>query len=247
MVQMTFDVPELALAAMRKSPEEFAKEFRLAAAVKWYELRQLSQERASDIAGLSRAEFIEALAGSASHAFQCDLRRRSSRRPNVNEVWVANASPIIVLAKCGYLDLLSKLSREVVIPQAVVDEIVAGPVADRARQWIDAGWGTRASPRLAAPELLEWGLGPGETSVLALAQERKPAVAVLDDAAARACAKVIGVPVIGSLGIIVRAKKHGLLRSAAEAMKLLHGAGLYLDNETVRSALQHVGETWKAE
>jgi len=62
MVRMTIDMPELALAALRKSPEDFAKELRLAAAVKWYELRQVSQERAAGIAGLSRAEFIEALA-----------------------------------------------------------------------------------------------------------------------------------------------------------------------------------------
>ena len=70
MVQMTFEVPELALAALRKSPEEFAKEFRLAAAVKWYELRRLSQERAADIAGLSRAEFIEALGRFSVSPFQ---------------------------------------------------------------------------------------------------------------------------------------------------------------------------------
>jgi predicted nucleic acid-binding protein len=165
----------------------------------------------------------------------------------VNEVWVANASPIIVLAKCGYLDLLSKLSREVLIPPAVVDEIVAGPPADPARQFVENGWGARAIPRLVALELLEWGLGPGETSVLALAVECAPAIAVLDDAAARTCAKAIGMPVIGSLGVILRAKKHGLLPSAADAMKLLCDAGLYLDNETVRSALQHVGENWRPE
>ena len=70
MVRMTFEVPEPVLAALRKSPEEFAKEFRLAAAVKWYELRQLSQERAADIAGLSRAEFIEALGRFSVSPFQ---------------------------------------------------------------------------------------------------------------------------------------------------------------------------------
>jgi len=165
----------------------------------------------------------------------------------VNEVWVANASPIIVLAKCGYLDLLSKLSREVLIPQAVVDEIVAGPQADPARQLIENGWGARAVPRLVALELLEWGLGPGETSVLALAQERAPAIAVLDDAAARTCAKVIGMRVIGSLGVILRAKKQGLLPSAAEAMKTMCDAGMYLDNQIIRRALQQVGESWNPE
>lgn len=160
----------------------------------------------------------------------------------MSDVWVANASPVIVLAKCGYLDLLTNLSREVVLPQAVIDEIVAGPSTDPARQLIEGGWGTRAIPQLVAPELLEWGLGPGETSVLALAQERVQATAVLDDAAARTCAKVIGVPVIGSIGIIVRAKKQGLLPSATEAMNALRNAGLYLDNAIIRRVLQHLGE-----
>ena len=62
MVQMTIEFPEGVLAALRKDPQAFAQEFRLVAAVKWYEMRQVSQERAAEIAGLSRAEFIEALA-----------------------------------------------------------------------------------------------------------------------------------------------------------------------------------------
>lgn len=72
MVRMTIDVPEPALAALRKSPEEFVKELRLAAAVKWYEIRQLSQERAAGIAGLSRAEFIDALGRFGVSPFQYD-------------------------------------------------------------------------------------------------------------------------------------------------------------------------------
>ena len=46
---------------MHKELEDFARELRLAAAVKWYELKMLSQERAAHVAGLSRAEFLEAL------------------------------------------------------------------------------------------------------------------------------------------------------------------------------------------
>jgi predicted HTH domain antitoxin len=61
MIHMSIDMPEEALAAFRAGPEDFAQELRLTAAVKWYEMRRLSQERAAKIAGLSRAEFIEAL------------------------------------------------------------------------------------------------------------------------------------------------------------------------------------------
>jgi hypothetical protein len=71
-MQMTIEVPEPALAALRKSPEEFIREFRLAAAVKWYELRLLSQERAADVAGLSRSGFIDAMGRFEVSPFQYD-------------------------------------------------------------------------------------------------------------------------------------------------------------------------------
>ncbi|MCC7476213.1 MAG: UPF0175 family protein [Pirellulales bacterium] len=69
---MTIEVPELALAAMKASPEDFARELRLAAAIKWYELRRVSQERAAGIAGLSRAEFITSLGRFGVSPFQAD-------------------------------------------------------------------------------------------------------------------------------------------------------------------------------
>ncbi len=61
MVRMTIEVPEGSLAALHKDPQQFASELRLAAAVKWYEMRMVSQGRAAEIAGISRAAFIEAL------------------------------------------------------------------------------------------------------------------------------------------------------------------------------------------
>ncbi len=61
MVQMTIEMPEGALAALRQDPGGFARELRLAAAVKWYEMRLLSQGRAAEVAGVSRGEFIHAL------------------------------------------------------------------------------------------------------------------------------------------------------------------------------------------
>jgi predicted HTH domain antitoxin len=57
-VTLKIDLPESALSALRESPEGFGRKMRLAAAAKWYELGQVSQDRAAEIAGLSRAEFI---------------------------------------------------------------------------------------------------------------------------------------------------------------------------------------------
>lgn len=72
MVAMTIEIPEGVLSALRKEPAAFAKELRLVAAVKWYELRQVSQARAAEIAGLSRAEFLAALGRYGVSPFQYD-------------------------------------------------------------------------------------------------------------------------------------------------------------------------------
>jgi predicted HTH domain antitoxin len=61
MAQVTFDFPPSVFSALRKSPSEFAEEMRLAAAIHWFSQGSISQGKAAEIAGLSRAEFLEEL------------------------------------------------------------------------------------------------------------------------------------------------------------------------------------------
>lgn len=61
MTNITIQLPDTAFSALRKTPDEFGQETRVAAAIKWYELEQISQGKAAEIAGLTRAEFIQAL------------------------------------------------------------------------------------------------------------------------------------------------------------------------------------------
>jgi predicted nucleic acid-binding protein len=160
---------------------------------------------------------------------------------------VANASPVIVLAKANHLHLLKMLKNladELILPDAVVAEVLAGPESDPARQALESGWARVHSPAAIPSELIEWGLGPGETAVLALALERTPSTAILDDAAARACAKAFGVSVLGTLGVVLRAKKRGLISNAADVLRAIRAAGLHLDDRVIRLALGHIGESW---
>ncbi len=61
MATVTVEVPDGAFSALRRSPEEFAQEMRIAAAILWYHQGLVSQGKAAEIAGLSRADFLDAL------------------------------------------------------------------------------------------------------------------------------------------------------------------------------------------
>ncbi|MCP4657794.1 MAG: hypothetical protein GY856_20495 [bacterium] len=82
----------------------------------------------------------------------------------MNELWVVNASPIITLAKAGYLHLLSDLAPEFQVPETVARELLAGGPEDPARQALESGWGPRAPVGSIPAQILEWGLAArGET------------------------------------------------------------------------------------
>ena len=67
---LSIDMDEEVFLGMQSTPEELAAEMRLAAAVKWYEVGRVSQERAAQIAGLGRVAFIEALGRFGVSPFQ---------------------------------------------------------------------------------------------------------------------------------------------------------------------------------
>ena len=63
-------LPEEAFSIVRSSPEHFVREMRLVAAVKWYEIGQISQSKAASVAGVSRQEFLQGLARFGVSPFQ---------------------------------------------------------------------------------------------------------------------------------------------------------------------------------
>ena len=69
-MKLELDLPPEAFSALRVNPERFVREMRLAAAVKWYEVHRISQSKAAEIAGVSRHEFLEALARFGVSPFQ---------------------------------------------------------------------------------------------------------------------------------------------------------------------------------
>ena len=64
MPTLTIELPESVFSALQTDPQEFSRQMRIAAAIKWYELGRISQNKGAEIAGLSRAQFIDALSES---------------------------------------------------------------------------------------------------------------------------------------------------------------------------------------
>lgn len=84
MTTLTLELPAEVFSSRRRSPERFGQELRLAAAVHWYQQGTLSQEKAAQVAGLDRVDFLEALARERIDVFQVDfddLDRELGRRP----------------------------------------------------------------------------------------------------------------------------------------------------------------------
>lgn len=69
MPKLSFDLPHEIFASVHKSPEEFAREMRLAAALRWYARGEMSQERAAALAGMNLPEFVRALARERINVF----------------------------------------------------------------------------------------------------------------------------------------------------------------------------------
>jgi predicted HTH domain antitoxin len=73
MAKVTLDIPAEVFSTRSRSPEEFVRDLRLAAAIYWYQKSEISQEKAATIAGLNRRDFIEALAHEQVDVFVVDF------------------------------------------------------------------------------------------------------------------------------------------------------------------------------
>jgi predicted nucleic acid-binding protein len=132
---------------------------------------------------------------------------------------LCNASPLMTLGKLNRLHLLSGLFDQVQIPRAVYDEVVTQGLIRGAPEAITVRlfWQRQRWPIVDVPEALVVAyappvvLDPGETEVLALAQSLADPLVLLDDEVARAEARRLKLRLCGTLGILVRAYRGGLL------------------------------------
>ena len=148
MKTVLIELPETLFSALRKPPNEFVKEMRIAAAVKWYELEQL---------------------------------------PQVN-------------------------------------------------------WGQKIEEITITPEVAGWDLGKGEAEVLSFTFNNPTYAAIVDDRAAKNCAKALGIITLGTGGVLLLAKRRGLIPNISPRLEALRNSGLWLSDTVINLLKQQAGE-----
>jgi len=109
----------------------------------------------------------------------------------VAESPAVNASPLIFLSRAGLTDLLQLISERIIVPETVAAEImIRGQVDPTARAITETPWLVITETPTVPALIQSWGLGPGESSVLAWASAHPGTEAIVDDLLARRCAEV---------------------------------------------------------
>ena len=160
-----------------------------------------------------------------------------------NAAIIADSSPLIALALIEQLDLLPQLYPQVFVPPAVWDEVtIQGAGLPEAQAVCQASWLVIQTPEPTILEPLFILVDRGEAEAIALAQAISNSTVLLDDAQARRVAERLAVPRIGTLGILRRAKKKGLIATLTPLITQLQSSGIYIRPSLIEAILRDVGE-----
>ena len=130
-----------------------------------------------------------------------------------------------------------------VVPDVVAGEVAVRGPGDPTVQALGRTPWLRVLPSPPIPDPIRaWNLGPGESSVLALALLDPIGEVILDDGAARRCAAALGLSSRGTLGLVILAKQRGAIPAARPVIEQLRRSGMYLSDRVMNRALALVGE-----
>ena len=149
---------------------------------------------------------------------------------------VSDTSPLIALHQVGRLSLLQSLFTEVRVPPAVARE--AAPSLPELPSWIVV----QPLTQPIASEIVQTILGRGESEALGLALEVNADLVILDERPARRLALGLSVPVVGTVGILVRAKQAGFIPAVRPLVERLLELGFRLSPAMRDRVLRDAGE-----
>lgn len=156
---------------------------------------------------------------------------------------ICDTSPLQYLHQLGLLHILPALAERVIIPRAELDELSSGRAMRlNLHDPTALDWVIIRRPTSAPALPLVTDLGPGETEVLTPALESPGAVVVLDNALARRVAETLRLRLTGTLGMLLDAKRAGLVATVAPLLDQLQALRFRLAPHTRTTVLELAGE-----
>lgn len=156
---------------------------------------------------------------------------------------VSNAGPLIALSRIGRLDILFELYSTIVVPNAVFAEVTHDPDmpgAAEIRQAQQISVVSVAQPAQVT-RLLFW-LDQGESEAIVLAQELG-ATLLIDERKARTISAALGIPLTGTVGVLLEAKRSGIVSQIQPLLDNMLLAGVRLSTRLYNNALKLAGES----
>ena len=156
---------------------------------------------------------------------------------------VSNTTPLIGLAKLGHLSLLSEFFGAITIAPSVNEEIRRAPNRPGAQEIQKISWvQVRSIDDQTKVDYLRVDLDPGEAEVLVLAQELAADWVLLDESKARLAAEMLGLRTVGTLGLLLLAKRRGLIEAVRPLLDRLRAEKFYISDRLYENVLQEAGE-----
>lgn len=149
---------------------------------------------------------------------------------------VINSTPIIALYEIGQLGLLKELYHSVIIPEAVYQEVTQKD--DELKQWISQNREWFVCQKIQfenEKKMYHAKLHKGEVEVMILAQEMNADLVILDDLLARKTAEYLGLNITGTVGVLIKAKRKGILSEVMPLVDNMLGHGIYLSDKLIQS------------
>lgn len=157
-------------------------------------------------------------------------------------ILVADASALIALATCDSLGLLEAIFSNVLVPETVFFEVTAldKPQSSRLRSYLDGKIRTVDMQRFV---YLDAFADAGETQAMLLYKEVAADYLLIDDKRGRKVAKINEIKTIGSMGVLLQAKRVGLIPCVAPLIEQIAASSVFMSESLVQAVLELAGET----
>jgi predicted nucleic acid-binding protein len=155
---------------------------------------------------------------------------------------VSNTTPLLSLLKIDALDILKALYENVLVPQAVYQEIETGKDRDFYTDLKKLDWIIIKPVTSHRERKYLFDLDDGEAETLILAQEQNADLAIIDEKCGRRYARQLGIPVTGTIGLLLKAKKQGLVAGIKPLLQRLLDKQTWISEDLIQKALELADE-----